>query len=194
VAVGDSESPVDEYAVVVAAVAGGSASALSELYDATVGKVHALIRAMIRDTDDAEEVTCDVYTHAWQTASQFDPARGPVMAWLLTIARSRALDALRRRRSRERLSGEDPQEELADHSPSAAPDYYLNLFQSGSAVHAALAGLPADRRRLIGLAFFEDLTHSQIARQTGLPVGTVKSHLRRALHTLRESLYVRELE
>jgi RNA polymerase sigma-70 factor (ECF subfamily) len=185
---------LDEYAAVVAAVAGGSASALAELYDASVGKVHALIRAMIRNVNDAEEVTCDVYTHAWQTASQFDPARGPVMAWLLTIARSRALDALRRQRSRNRLAGDDAPDEVADPAASTAPDYYLNLFQTGSAVHAALAGLPSERRQLIGLAYFDDLSHSEIANRTGLPIGTVKSHLRRALHTLRESLYVRELE
>ncbi len=186
---------VDDYVAVVAAVGAGSAEALAQLYDATVSKVHALVRAMVPNADDAEEVTCDVYTYAWQTAAQYDATRGPVLNWLLTIARSRSLDALRRRRVRGRLIDEDAvTEDVADTKSSTAPDYYLNLFQTGTAVQAALAQLSADRRELIGLAFFEDLSHSEIATRTGLPIGTVKSHLRRALHTLRDSLYARENE
>lgn len=187
-------APADDYAATVAGVAGGSTSALTDLYDATVGKVHALVRSIIRNPDDAEEVTCDVYTYVWQNATQFDPTRGVVMSWLLTIARSRALDALRRQRTRSRLTGaESLAEDTADLS-TPGPDHYLSLFQSGSAVHRALAALPADRRRLIGLAFFGDLSHAEISAQTGLPIGTVKSQLRRALHTLRDSLYAGDLE
>lgn len=78
------------------AVAAGDTAALADLYDSTVAKVHALVKAIVRNPADAEEVTCDVYTQAWQTAVHFDPARGSVMAWLMNIARSRALDCLRR--------------------------------------------------------------------------------------------------
>lgn len=184
----------DEYASVVAAVAGGSSTALADLYDSTVSKVHALVRSIIRNPQDAEEVTCEVYTYAWQNADQFDPDRGAVMGWLLTIARSRALDALRRQRTRERLTGGVASSEHVSDSATLAPEHYLHLFQTGSAVHSALAALPPERRQLIGLAFFQDLSHAEISAQTGIPIGTVKSHLRRALHTLRDCLYRGELE
>jgi len=183
----------DEHASLVAAIATGDAGALAELYDASVGKVHALVRSIIRNVEDAEEVTCDVYTQAWQLAAQFDAERGSVMAWLLTIARSRSLDALRRQRRRERLIDDAaPTPDIADPRTSFAPDHYLHLFQVGTVVHSALSALPPDRRALIGMAFFNDLSHVEIAHHTGLPLGTVKSHLRRALHTLRDSLYPRD--
>jgi RNA polymerase sigma-70 factor (ECF subfamily) len=183
----------DEYASIVVAIAGGDAGALAELYDASVGKVHALVRSIIRNVEDAEEVTCDVYTQAWQLAAQFDAERGSVMAWLLTIARSRSLDALRRQRRRERLIDDAaPTQDIVDPRTSLAPDHYLNLFQLGTVVHSAMSALPPDRRALVGMAFFDDLTHVEIANYTGLPLGTVKSHLRRALHTLRDSLYPRD--
>ena len=160
-----------------------------------MAKVHTLVKAIVRSAADAEEVTCDVYMQAWQTASQFDASRGTVMAWLLMMARSRALDSLRRQRSRARLFGEPSiHEELPDLAESVSPERMLSLFQTGSAVHTALEELPPERRRLIGLAFFDDLSHAEIAELTGLPIGTIKSHLRRALHTLRAALYSAEIE
>ncbi len=183
----------DAYASIVVAIAEGDTSALAELYDASVGKVHALVRSIIRNVEDAEEVTCDVYTQAWQLAAQFDAERGSVMAWLLTIARSRSLDALRRQRRRERLIDDAAStQDIVDPRTSFAPDHYLNLFQLGTVVHSAMSSLPPDRRALVGMAFFDDLSHTEIANHTGLPLGTVKSHLRRALHTLRDSLYARD--
>jgi RNA polymerase sigma-70 factor (ECF subfamily) len=183
----------DEYASIVVAIAEGDAGALAELYDASVSKVHALVRSIIRNVEDAEEVTCDVYTQAWQLAAQFDAERGSVMAWLLTIARSRSLDALRRQRRRERLVDDAATaQDIVDPRTSFGPDHYLNLFQLGTVVHSAMSALPPDRRALVGMAFFDDLSHVEIAKYTGLPLGTVKSHLRRALHTLRDSLYARD--
>ena len=83
----------------VGAVASGDAAAPTTLYDATVGKIVAITRAILHSVEDAEEVTCDVYTQAWQTAQRFDRSRGTVLAWLQTIARSRSIDLLRQRRS-----------------------------------------------------------------------------------------------
>jgi RNA polymerase sigma-70 factor (ECF subfamily) len=180
---------------IVAAVAAGESAALAELYDSTVAKVHTLVKAIIRSAPDAEEVTCDVYLQAWQTASQFDSSRGTVMAWLLMMARSRALDSVRRQRSRARLFDEQcAHEDLPDLAHSVSPERMLSLFQTGSAVHAALEELAPERRRLIGLAFFDDLSHAEIAKLTGLPIGTIKSHLRRALHSLRGALCSAEIE
>jgi len=190
---GAGASRPEDFARVVAAVATGDAAALAQLYDFTVAKVHSLVKAMIRTPADAEEVTCDVYTQAWQTASQFDPSRGTVMAWLFTIARSRALDSLRRQRCRTRLFEEQlAPNELPDHADSQSPERMLSLFQAGTAVHSALEQLPPERRRLVGLAFFADLSHSEIAELTGLPIGTIKSHLRRALHSLRGAIHLAE--
>jgi len=187
----------DDFQSTIAAMARGDHNALSELYDSTVGKVHGLVRAIVANAADAEEVTCDVYTQAWQTAANYDPARGNVVAWLLAIARSRALDCLRRTRSKLRIFSEaspDSDHPAADAVEHRSPEHTLAAFQSCSVVRSALEQLSPERRRLVSLAFFEDLTHSEIAELTGLPMGTIKSHLRRAMHSLRALLYDAELE
>jgi len=185
----------EESACAVAAIAAGNTAALTELYDSTVAKVHALVRAIIRNPADAEEVTCDVYAEAWRTASRFDPSRGSVMTWLLTIARCRSIDCRRRQRGRARLFDEEcPKEDCPDAAEYVSPERMLNLFQSRSVVHTALEQLPPERRRLVGLAFIDGLSHAEIAEVTGLPLGTIKSHLRRALHSLRGLLYASEVE
>jgi RNA polymerase sigma factor (sigma-70 family) len=118
-----------------------------------------------------------------------------VLSWLMSIARSRALDCLRRQRGRTRLIDEQsPREDVPDTAEHVSPERMLNLFQSRSVVRTALEQLPPERRRLVGLAFFDDLSHSEIAELTGLPLGTIKSHLRRAIHSLRGLLYGSELE
>ena len=93
----------DEFLAVIGAIVRGDKDALSELYDSTVAKVHGLVRAIVYNAADAEEITCDVYTQAWQTATNFDPSRGAVLSCLLAIARNRALDCLRRRRGKLRV-------------------------------------------------------------------------------------------
>ena len=151
----------------VASMALGDTAALTEFYDATVGKVVATARAILRQNEDAEEVTCDVYTQAWQTAARYDRSRGNVLAWLLTITRSRALDLLRQRRSRDRgLTAEEAAIDVIEHRPGGNPEDMMGLFQTGTAVHLALGGLTPLRRELVGLAFFSDLSHAQIAAVT----------------------------
>jgi RNA polymerase sigma-70 factor (ECF subfamily) len=185
----------ESFACAVAAIAAGDTAALAELYDSTVAKVHALVKAIIRNPADAEEVTCEVYTQAWQTAVHFDPSRGTVLTWLMSIARSRAIDCLRRQRGRARLFDEQsPREDVPEAAEHLSPEKLLHLFQSRSVVRTALEQLPPERRRLVGLAFFDDLSHSEIAELTGLPLGTIKSHLRRAIHSLRALLYASEVE
>lgn len=111
------------------------------------------------------------------------------MAWLTVMARNRSIDRLRQRR--QSLSLDDERHEalsasLVTEVPSA--EYLLNQFQSGAAVHGALCTLSGQRRRLLGLAFFDGLSHQEIAAAEGLPLGTVKSHVRRALATLKGEL------
>lgn len=158
--------------------------ALGLLYDATVARVYGMARGITHNLQCAEEVTEDVYWQVWRQALRFDRQRGPVMAWLLTLARSRALDHLRRRD--EATPHPEPQtlvDDLGD--PAGSPAQQIADAQRADAVGAALAQLDALPRQLLSLAFYRGLTHEEIAAQTHLPLGTVKSHIRRGLATLR---------
>ncbi|WP_217808690.1 sigma-70 family RNA polymerase sigma factor [Derxia lacustris] len=163
--------------------------ALAELYDATVGRVHGLALRIVRNAQTAEEVAEDTFWQVWRQAPRFDPERGSALAWLLTIARSRALDALRRV-DRAECVADTAELAPADADPAVAddPQDLLAATRSGHVLHAALARLDALPRQLIALAFFQGLTHDEIASHTGLPLGTVKSHLRRTLLQLRKTL------
>jgi RNA polymerase sigma-70 factor (ECF subfamily) len=162
----------------------GQQAALRALYLATVGKVYALALAILRSEADAEEVAADTYAQAWSTAASFDPARANALGWLLMICRSRAIDRRRQRRA--------PTVDLAEiaepPADDSSPEELLSLLQEGSLVRAALGGLSPERRRLVTMAFLQDMSHQEIADATGLPLGTVKSHLRRALTDLRAAL------
>ena len=168
----------------IAAIARGDEQALGELYDATLGRVYGLALRITRNTQAAEEVAEDVYWQVWRQALRFDPTRGNAMTWLLTIARSRALDSLRRK------DEADPHPEpetliAAEAAQEGDPQDLLEATQRSHAVHAALETLDALPRQLLALAFFRGLTHEEIAEHTALPLGTVKSHIRRALTALR---------
>lgn len=165
----------------------GSERALEELYDSTVGKLYALASAILRSVEDAEEVVCETYAYAWANASRYDAGRGNVLGWLLMLCRSRALDRLRQRRASRATVGVTELE----GTPAASadqPDDILCLMQQHSAVYAALSKLAPERRQLVSLAFLQGLSHQQIAQVTGLPLGTIKSHVRRALVQLREAM------
>jgi RNA polymerase sigma-70 factor, ECF subfamily len=163
-------------------------AAMGELYDATVAKLFSLARAILRNPADTEEVVCDTYTQVWQTAGLYDASRGTIMGWLVTICHSRALDLLRQRRVRERTAS--TAEELRTELPWAepGPEDIIESVQQNTAVHRALSILPAIRRRAVALAFFQGLSHEEIAQVMGLPIGTVKSHIRRALGALETEL------
>lgn len=158
--------------------------ALAELYDALAGRVYGLALRITRQVQTAEEVTEDAFWQVWRQAPRFDPTRGSVLSWILTIARSRALDALRRRDPAEALD----ERCLADLEAGSNPQDLLQAVQQHHRLHAALAGLDALPRQLLALAFFRGLSHEEIACQMQLPLGTVKSHIRRALLRLRELL------
>lgn len=161
--------------------------ALAALYDATFSRVFGLVRRLVRNAAMAEEVVEDTYFQVWRQAVRFDPARGTALAWLLAMARSRALDALRREaRFQHQSLGDEAQPELA--SPAAAADELLDLARHQADLHQALMLLGAQPRQLVSLAFFRGLSHEEIAQQTRLPLGTVKSQIRRALLSLRQIL------
>jgi RNA polymerase sigma-70 factor, ECF subfamily len=173
-------------AAIVARIAARDQSALEQLYDSTGSRLYALATAILRVRQDAEEVVCDTYGQAWAEADRYDPARASVMGWLMMICRSRALDLLRRRRSA--ALAVDVEAAAGIEDPNPGPAALLALVEQGSRVHAALARLQPERRELITMAFLQGLSHAEIAARTGLPLGTVKSQVRRGLLQMREEL------
>jgi RNA polymerase sigma-70 factor (ECF subfamily) len=183
----DPRDAEPQLAALTARVGRQDEAALGELYDATVAKLFGLARAILRNPADAEEVVCDTYTQVWQTAGLYDASRGTIMGWLVTICRSRALDLLRRRRVRERTAGAAVEGTVLPWA-EPGPEDIIESVQQNTAVHRALATLPAVRRWAVALAFFRGLSHEEVAHVMGLPIGTVKSHIRRALGALEAEL------
>ncbi len=164
--------------------------ALGELYDALAPWVLGLAHRILRDDAEAEEVLNDVFAQVWRRIEQHDATRGPLVPWVLSIARNRALDGVRRRRRWWRGAerwGATLGDETAVPPPEPA-DAAVPGWPAHQAVHAALAALPEEQRRVVLLAYFEGLTHSEIARRTGQPLGTVKTRLRMAQGKLAEAL------
>lgn len=162
-------------------------AALAQLYEATAGRVHGLALRIVRNAELAEEVTEDTFWQIWRQAPRFDRARGTAIAWIMTMARSRALDALRARDPA--IANEDTAALLdAKGETDPSPEELLSAVQSEHRLHAALAQLDPQPRQLIALAFFRGLTHDEIASHTGIPLGTVKSHIRRGMNTLKAAL------
>jgi RNA polymerase sigma-70 factor (ECF subfamily) len=176
----------EQLASLMTRLSSGDAAALGKLYDETVGRVYARVLRITGNPADADEVTCDVYREAWQKATQFDPTRGTPLQWLMIIARSRALDCSRRNRAQlEGLRGASGFY-LSDAVPST--DEVLYQYEMVPQLMATLAQLSSVQARMVGLAFFDGLSHRDIAQAVQMPLGTVKSHLCRALLVLRKAL------
>ncbi|MEQ1517600.1 MAG: sigma-70 family RNA polymerase sigma factor, partial [Usitatibacteraceae bacterium] len=168
-------------------ICSGEQRALERLYDLTVSRVYSVALRVARRDDLAEEVVSDVYVQVWRNASRYDTERGRVMGWLLIIARTRALDLLRRQD--EAFSHPEPYDLVSEpESRQAFPEELLAAAQAGSALHNALEKINPVQRQLLSLAFFRGLTHAEIVEHTGMPLGTVKTHIRRALDALRKTL------
>jgi RNA polymerase sigma factor (sigma-70 family) len=163
--------------------------ALSQLYDASIARVFSLVRRFVGSDAAAEDVTQEVYLQAWQQAARFDTQRGAVMAWLLNLARSRALDAWRKTASGAVImDGSMADDASATLSTTQQPADFLEATEIRSRLHSALAELPAATRQMLSLAFFHDMTHQDISAHLHMPLGTVKSTVRRALMHLRDHL------
>jgi RNA polymerase sigma-70 factor, ECF subfamily len=167
--------------------AGGDQGAFALLYDASRRLVYATALRILGDPADAEEVTLDVYLQVWRNAKDYVDHRGTVVAWLLMLARSRAIDRLRSRASRTRR--EEPFQEFAQfRSTDPAPDHEIELSQRRRRVVSALDTLPPEQREVIELAFFSGLTHTELAAQLNQPLGTVKTRVRQGMMKIRELL------
>ena len=171
----------------VARMAAGDQTALGEFYDRHGRAVYSLAFRILRDQRDAEEVVQDVFAQAWRESARYNTRRGSVMAWLMTLTRSRAVDRLRGRRSRpENALAADPRAEITD--AAALADEQLAWSVRADRVRAALDALPVLQRVAIELAFYEGLTHAEIAARLEEPLGTVKTRIRQGLLKLRERL------
>jgi RNA polymerase sigma-70 factor (ECF subfamily) len=183
----------EELRQLVSRMARHEQQALERLYDLTVRRVYTIAVRIVRSPQLAEEVVEDAYWQAWREAHRYDATRGRVLTWLLTICRTRALDALRRR---------EPAESYADierfrdgeAAELAEPSAIIEAVERESAVRAALESLKPQARQLVSLAFFRGLTQQEIAETCGLPLGTVKATLFRAYQQMRACLAASGLE
>jgi RNA polymerase sigma-70 factor, ECF subfamily len=182
------QPPNEDWAGWVRDAANGDQSALAKLYDSTNRMVYGLILRIVSNNHTAEEVLLDVYLQIWRKAETYSSSKGTVLAWLFTIARSRAIDVLRSRASKESGQQEplDTAATAVDRSPS--PEENSAIAQRRQYVQQCLAELPAEQRETIELAYFRGLSHSEIAETLRQPLGTVKTRVRLGMARLRESL------
>ena len=167
------------------AIARNDEAALAAIYDRYRLILFGLILRILHDREEAEDCLQEVFLQVWRRASDFDESRGRAFTWLVTIARSRALDRLRTSGSRVRLATEVaqvPRDEVGDAAEEAVQS------EQGAIVRGALAELPEEQRRTLLLAYFEGLTQTEIAARLGDPLGTVKTRMRSGMIKLRELL------
>jgi len=161
------------------------------LFDLVAPWVLGLAFRILQDEDEAEDVVGDVFVQVWRHIDQHDAGRGPLVPWILSIARNRSLDALRRRRRWWRKSAHLEQDQVMEgggSAPAASHEAAVPGWPVHREVHAALAALSEEQRRVVVLSYFEGLSHREIAQRLHLPLGTVKTRLRMAHQTLTEGL------
>lgn len=176
----------------VARAASGDEHAMAGLYDRYGQVLYAVAYRIVGQRDDAEEVVLDAFAQAWREAARFEAARGSVAGWLTTIARSRALDLLRARSRRDRITA-TAAAERPDTSPAMGgwrvdPSSGVELAERRRQVQLALEALSPPQRRAIELAYFEGLSQSEIAALLHEPLGTIKTRVRLGMQKLREYL------
>jgi RNA polymerase sigma-70 factor (ECF subfamily) len=158
-------------------------SALAALYDRYAALLSSLLNRILHDTQASEEILQDVFFQLWRNAGQFDPARGSLPGWLAVIARHRAISRLRRHNPSDG-------EELLETTVMVPTNLENAVAQQQMMVRvkSALENLPSEQRAAVELAYFEGLTHSEIASRTGDPLGTVKTRIRTAVESLKRNL------
>jgi RNA polymerase sigma-70 factor (ECF subfamily) len=173
----------------ILAVADGSAEALGRLYDRYVATVFGLARRIVTRLEDAEEVVQDVFTQVWREAGRYRDERASVAGWIVMLARTRAIDRLRARRARpDGDQGVEARPALGLTAAGHDPEAFAISRQQAETIKRTLEMLPENQRTLIEMAYYRGLTHNEIAAETGVPLGTVKTRIRAAMETLRDVL------
>lgn len=168
-------------------MARGDRDAIAELYDRHARSIYSLAVRIVRDQADAEDIVQEVFSQAWRQADRYDATRGNVVSWLLTLTRSRAIDRLRSRRARPwDTSDRNVPLDLPDET--LGPDLQAVSAEQVTHVRAALESLPLVERLALELAYFEGLTHTEVAARLELPLGTVKTRIRHGLLRLRAEM------
>lgn len=162
--------------------------ALGDLYDVTVNRTFGFVLKLTNNRPLTEEIIGDLYMQVWRNASNFDVERATPIAWLLMMARSRAYDALRREQSRTKLQDAIPENFDAEDHTNPDPCTQTLATEDGTVLQQALKLLNEQQRQMIALAFYRDMTHSEIADYINLPLGTVKTTLRRSQAILRAAM------
>ena len=157
-------------------------AALSELYDRYCGLVYSEVKRILRDTGAAEEILQDLFYQVWRTADRFDASRGSFAGWVLVAARNRAISKLRKKGDR----GEDLENNKVDLKVNLEASTQQSLLIQK--IRAVLGSLPEGQREAVECAYFEGMTHTEIAEKTGQPLGTVKTRIRMAMDTLKKVL------
>jgi RNA polymerase sigma-70 factor, ECF subfamily len=162
-------------------IKGGNQGAMTELFDQYSRMVYSVALRVLNDPGQAEDVMQEIFFQVWRSPNAFVPGRGSLGAWLAVMARNRAIDSLRRRR---------PTDSVDEVILASSADLGSEVERSRmmEKVRGVLKDLPAEQQRSVELAFFEGLTHSEIATRTGDPLGTVKTRIRSALSTLRKAI------
>lgn len=166
-------------------IAGGDRAALAALYDRHAGTLNAVVLRVVKSPSDAEDCLQDIWLEVWRRADRYREHRGPVIAWLLTLARSRAIDRYRSRSSRQRTEDKAPPPE--PHRTDD-PGTQTELNQVRDRVRSALDGLEEHHRRVLELAYWKGMSQSEIAQEVDAPLGTVKSWIRQSLTRLQAQL------
>jgi RNA polymerase sigma-70 factor, ECF subfamily len=167
--------------MLLSAIRSGDEQAMAELYGRYSGFVYAVALRVLGDTGIAEDILQDVFMKLWRNPEIFDENRGSLAGWLAVITRNRAIDALRKRR---------PESDIDDVVVSIEPDMVrgADWGRTLEKIRTTLSGMPAVQRSALELAFFEGLTHTEIADKTGEPLGTIKTRIRSGLTMLRKVL------
>ena len=164
----------------VRAIRAGDQGAMATLYDRYSSIVYAVALRVLQDTGAAEDVLQEIFMQLWRNPGAFDSSRGNMAAWLAVISRNRAIDALRKRR---------PESDIEDVILSVQPDLASDAERARAMdkVRGALQGMGAAQRSALEMAYFEGLSHSEIAEKTGEPLGTIKTRIRTGLLILRKA-------
>jgi RNA polymerase sigma-70 factor (ECF subfamily) len=168
-------------AVLLAAIRSGDERAMTQVYERYSSTVYSVALRVLGDTAAAEDILQEVFMQLWRNAASFDARRGSLPGWLAVITRNRAIDSLRKRR---------PESDLTEIVVATEPDFVARVDwnRAFEKVSTALGGMPATQRSALEMAFFDGLTHIEIAEKTGDPLGTIKTRIRAGLAALRKAV------